>query len=366
MSTEDDLRDALREEADRFPPPSGLWVRIADNLDRRTENRGRRGAWVAIVSGIALTATVAIAVAAERASDQTASPTTTAPAAGATTSTSTLAEVMPPRLIAARTTGDIVALDTASQVELLTLYASSSCPSCRPPDDLTLAPGGATVFFHVADGAGHRIMRVAAAGGPATPVAEGCEPAPSPDGRRLAFVACGTSGDLVVQDLGSGQQRRFAPGPDGRGISGLAWSSNGTSLAYAAAPPGAPNQLWQLDLATARDQGDALLIGPPTAAPAGTGWSRPTDRGGELAVVESCCTLATGTVNSSASIVVLDLGRARELERFAVGDAPLRAIAFDATGRHGLVVTADGDLYWRSGEGPLRRVGGGYRDAVWA
>lgn len=369
MSTEDDLRAALRDEARQYSLPSGLWARIAGDLDHRAETKGRKAAWIAIAVGVVLTTTVVIAVAAERASDQAArpSPSTVAPAGGATT-TSTPPEAIPPRLIAARSSGEIVAVDTASQGQLLTLYEPTGCATCRPPDSLVLAPGGATLFFHVADGTQHRILRVAAAGGPPTTVAEGCEPAPSPDGRRLAYVACGASGDLVVQDLGSGQQQRFAPGAAGQTISGVAWSDDGGSLAYAAtaAAAGEPTQLWQLDLATARDQRAARLIGPPSAAPAGTSWSRPVARDGELAVVESCCTLVTGTVNSSATVVVLDLGRARELERFAVGDTPPRALSFDATGRHALVVTADGDLYRRSGDGPLRRVGGGYRDAVWA
>lgn len=367
MSTEEDLRAALQGEARHFSPPSGLWVRIADDLERRTEGTGRKAAWVAIVIGVALTATVAIAVAVERASDQAGDATspTTSPTADVTT-TSTPSEDIPPRLIAARASGDIVAIDTANQAELLTLYAPDPCTTCRPPDGLVLAPGGATVFFHVADGAQHRILRVAAAGGPATAVADGCEPALSPDGRRLAFVACGSSGDVVVQDLGSGQQQRFAPGDGGRVVSGVAWTADGASLAYAAAAPSTPSRLWQLDVATARDQRAARLIGPPSAAPPGTGWARPTHRDGELAVVESCCTIDGSAVNSSSSVVVLDLGRARELERFAVGDAPPRSVAFDATGRHALIVTADGDLYRRSGDGPLRRIGGGYRNAVWA
>lgn len=367
MSTEDDLRAALQDEARQYSLPSGLWARIASDLDHRAETKGRKAAWIAIAVGVVLTATVVIAVAAERASDQAARPSTStvAPAAEATT-TSTPAEVIPPRLIAARSSGEIVAVDAASQGQLLTLYEPAACATCRPPDSLVLAPGGATLFFHVADGNQHRILRVAAAGGPATPVAEGCEPAPSPDGRRLAFVACGASGDLVVQDLGSGQEQRFAPGPAGQTIAGVAWSSDGASLAYAAAAAGEPTQLWQLDLATARDQRAARLIGPPSAAPPGTSWGRPVARDGELAIVESCCTPATGTVNSSATVVVLDLSRARELKRFALGDTPPRALSFDATGRHALVVTADGDLYRRSGDGPLRRIGGGYRDAVWA
>lgn len=74
-------------------------------------------------------------------------------------------------------------------------------------------------------------------------------PAPSPEGRRLAFVRAPSPGldDLWLRDLTTGAERQLTF--DGANLGGCAWSADGASLLFSSRRSGS-FRLWSLELAT--------------------------------------------------------------------------------------------------------------------
>jgi len=108
--------------------------------------------------------------------------------------------------------------------------------------DLAYAPDGESIYYTRTDSNGTGIWEIGALGGQPRKVLEGArKPAPSPDGRSLAYVtsdAPGVTGNtfaIAVSGLNGGDVRTLARGiPQGYGPPRPSWSHDGRWLAYGA------------------------------------------------------------------------------------------------------------------------------------
>jgi dipeptidyl aminopeptidase/acylaminoacyl peptidase len=135
-------------------------------------------------------------------------------------------------------------------------------------EDYAISPDGARVVFTArVAGAGEAwstnfdLYSVPAAGGPVTnltrenPAADG-QPAFSPDGKQLAYLATDRPGfesdraHLVLLDLGTGAKRALTANWD-RSIAEFAWSQDGKTLLATTDHLG-QHPLWAIDVATGR------------------------------------------------------------------------------------------------------------------
>ncbi len=125
-----------------------------------------------------------------------------------------------------------------------------------PESDLIYSPDGESVHFTRADADGNSIWQIGALGGrPRRLVTGGRAPAPSPDGRRLAFLIPGRSNaqDLVVRPL-DGSDSRVVTSDLAGGTPRPSWSGDGRQLAYVRAGLFAPSNLFVIDLETGRER----------------------------------------------------------------------------------------------------------------
>lgn len=105
-------------------------------------------------------------------------------------------------------------------------------------------------------------------------VADGFEPEVSPDGLSLAYVRPATSEleELVLRDLGSGEERKFET-PAGKNIQSIAWAGNGSISVSWAGLGGEQESVHLLSLDGSEvDLGQAREYGPAADAPQGTWW----------------------------------------------------------------------------------------------
>jgi Tol biopolymer transport system component len=114
--------------------------------------------------------------------------------------------------------------------------------------ELVYAPDGEAVYFTRRDSSGPSIWRMGALGGqPQRIVTDATFPAPSPDGRSLAYAAGNT--DLVVRALDGSGTRTLVKEILG-GVPGPKWSRDGRFVSYVGAGLLAPANLFVVDVAT--------------------------------------------------------------------------------------------------------------------
>jgi Tol biopolymer transport system component len=115
--------------------------------------------------------------------------------------------------------------------------------------DLVYAPDGETLYFVRAEPGSFSVWRIGALGGPARRVAgDAREPAPSPDGRLLAYV--GTAGDesvIVVTALDGSATRSLVRGATGP-FEWPSWSPDGRRLSYIGGGPLAATNVFVVDV----------------------------------------------------------------------------------------------------------------------
>jgi hypothetical protein len=386
---DDELRRAMRAEADRAQPDHSSWSRIAE---RRAAGRsGRAWRWGALaVAAAAAVLLVAVlvwprddgdevitvdstAVATTVLPDVTVAPTTepvpsTAPTTEqATTTTATTSTTVAPvghptTAVAVTEDGRLVVLDTrgSSAVEVRELDRGPD-PRVVPEEgetavltDPALSPDGGTVYYSLCCEPVVGVLFSAVVDGSSPPVnlGYGTFPTVSPTGDRLAVVQYDA---IVVRDLTGGTPEQSYPDTDHAGtLIDLAWSVDGRSLYYVRYE-GTTSQLVQLSLDTG--QGEVIATSEaglrfPLAGVDGT-----------ATVVEQCC--ADGSAGTEPSVIV-GVGGSTVRE-----DLPLPLLAREAHEVFELRVDLDGGLSWVqwdldtgtiSGGGAL---GGPYRDAAW-
>lgn len=257
------LDDMLRAEADQYART--LRPRAVGEIRARGDRRRRRAA-----AGTALLALTVLAgggaaayalagspgstpgpVTPLRSPRPSASPSALAPTARPSPRASGSAARpagTPPGVVAVTSAGALVVLDPVTGTAVRTLVAGGVFG-----DEISVSPGGSTVYYAAKRGCAAEIYAVPLTGGPSTAIAAGAQPAISPDGTRLAFVQepWASRGQpqyvtcplppappvtLVIRDLATGTQTSY-PGPPGdRGdlvstISHLSWSPGGRRLA---------------------------------------------------------------------------------------------------------------------------------------
>lgn len=228
---------------------------------------------------------------------------------------------------------------------------------------LALAPDRTAVYFSALEpgGAGRRLMVAPLDGGHPEDLGPGTEPAPSPDGRRLAYVACtpdGCGGALVIRDLGTGAETRVPMGSSDMLLTPAGWLPDGR-LAVNLYPGTSSASIRLID----PDRPPASLLAAPEVEPLradvswwGVGYHAPT---GGLLVAEACC--ETRAVRGQ--IVSVDADSGRVLGTIARGG--WWVVEPDASGRHLLLVDDQGRVYVsRDGDEP-QLVAEGFSDVAW-
>jgi Tol biopolymer transport system component len=120
--------------------------------------------------------------------------------------------------------------------------------------ELVYASDGETIFFTRVDTDGQAIWRIGTLGGQAQKVITNARmPAPSPDGRSLAYLTAADPAELEVAELTGGAKRTLARGispgvPGGRAAP--AWSPDGRWLAYNQWGLFAPHNMFVIDVST--------------------------------------------------------------------------------------------------------------------
>jgi Tol biopolymer transport system component len=121
------------------------------------------------------------------------------------------------------------------------------------------APDGETIYFTRIDAAGSSIWRIGTLGGQVRRIVSNARiPAPSPDGRSLAYFvpdSDGTGDTLVVSALDGSNTRTLARRFIGGNLNGrAAWSPDGRWLAYNRWGLFAPSNLFVLDVSAGRER----------------------------------------------------------------------------------------------------------------
>ncbi len=206
----------------------------------------------------------------------------------------------------------------------------------------------------------NEIVAVPTRGGPETVLANGFDPAVSPDDRWLAYRtqadACADQTILVVKDLRSGTERRWAARDEADGdVVAMAWAPDSRRLAVIRQFPRRPadvkaesgaagyidRDLWILDT---RAPGTTVDAGNQVPGVKGL-IARATYRGPEGALLVLGVP-SHGDMPSVLSEVDPETGRSREVVAFP---HPVYEFDFDASGQH-LLYIWEGTLYrWVAG-----------------
>jgi hypothetical protein len=386
---DDELRGAMRAEADRAQPDPTSWSRIEE---RRTGRRSARAwRWGAVAVAVAAAAVLVAVLVWPRDDgdevitvdstavttvlpDVTLAPTTepatsAAPTTEATTTTSPTTTTTVPAVdhpttaVAVTEDGRLVVLDTSgpSAVEVRELDRGPD-PRIVPQEGETavldypaLTPDGRTVYYTLCCEPVVGVLFSAAVDGSSPPVnlGYGTFPAVSPTGDRLAIVQYDT---IVVRDLAGGAAEQSFPDTEHAGLLiDLAWAADGRSLYYVRYE-GTTSQLVHLPL----DSGQAEVI-----ATSETGLRFPiAGADGTVTVVEQCC--AYGAPGAEPGVVLAVGAEPRPIEQLGL---PL--VAREARGVDQLRVDAEWTLIWArldpaaAGAADLTTLGGPYRDAAW-
>ena len=253
-----------------------------------------------------------------------------------------------------------------------------------------VSPGG-TVYFdeaHNVNGIpGEQILSVPLSGGKVTVVADGHDPAASPDGHLLAYLTYDISNvgeGLVVKDLRTGTTMIWRYSMTGPDITGLSWSPDSRAVSFTATTPTPDNRsltigAWVLSVSTPSGSLDEARRIP---LPSGMAWAGYVNAVDGIGVTQQ----RGGTRQSSTfGLSVVDARTGHVIARsphvsgqLAVGnafDGAEGTVQVDPSGQHLAVVevgSGSGALYrWTIGSDPKRisadpvRIATGVIGAAW-
>ena len=248
---------------------------------------------------------------------------------------------------------------------------------------LAVSPAG-VVYFDDARGPREFILSVPLTGGPVTTVAEGRDPALSPDGRLLAYWtytdqwALKQPEAIVVRDLLAGTQRTWAFTSYMADITGMSWSPDGRFLAFASTT-GIRNGTVTVRTAQVLDtRSDGTLESARRILPdQRVAWAGFLTSHTGVAVLVG----QDGSVRADGGLVEVGVGSGRVLRRLTslpphglgtvnAVDGTENTITVDRTGRYLLIAgggMGTGEIFWWTFgmPHPVRITSGALR-AVWA
>jgi hypothetical protein len=340
---------------------------------------------VTLLTAVLLTACGSSAASPRSSGSPSSAPASSSPATSTTTSSPPSA-AGPPAIVAVTKAGALVLLDSATGSAARTLV-----PDGVLGDEISVSPGGATVYFARAHGCTSHVESVPVTGGSPTVIASGSLPAVSPDGTKLAIArepplttACVprepnqvSQYKVVVRTLSSGSQVTYPMLAAGKSsglpfpVSHLSWAPDGIRLAVSILSP-EDNEGWNLvimNTATAQyylsGPGDTYV--PPTGHPSARksylreGVFMPN---GDLFVSRACC---AGVPVRNTSRLMWEVNTSGTLvHQVAIGFASLDHTSLDvnATGRWLLYLA--GDILYVSHDGNTpRQLATGLIAAAW-
>lgn len=226
-----------------------------------------------------------------------------------------------------------------------------------------------TVFFDNAHNVGavpnEQIESVPLSGGPVTVVADGHDPAVSPDGRLLAYLIYSdiTNGDpgVVIRDLQTGVTKTWRYSSSGLDITDLAWSPDSNKLSFTTTTPtpehrSSTSEAWVLKRSA---PSGSLDVAREIPLPAGMAWAAFVTPAQGIGVTQKGSTVALSVVDVQTGHVITRLPAV--LGRLAVGnseDGVEGTVQVDTSGQHLAfleVGSGFGALYrWTLGRDPSR------------
>jgi len=281
-----------------------------------------------------------------------------------------------PSLIVAWTGhGQIEVLSSRNSRVIRTL--ASNVAEIRGLPHLALSASG-TLFFDDALGTRERLLSVPVGGGPVTRVAaDAALPAVSSDGRLLAYVTntewSNAPEAIVVHDLITGAEHRWAFAAQGPDVTAISWSPDGRHLSFTEAPTqlglsytGARS--WVLDTRQATGSLAGARRIPLGGRLSWAGYLTP--RSG-VAVIEGPFQTVLVRVDIATGRIIRVLTTlAQPLFTGNINDGPEAAVQIDPTGHYFLIAgagkTGYGQIFWWTFgmRGPAPIVGGVVR-AIW-
>ncbi len=283
----------------------------------------------------------------------------------------------PPETLVAGSLDGFVEVDSTTGAVLGTLGEVGDGVTMPAP-----LPDGSVIVHrasHGCDDPNDVIVRYRQVGGAPEEIVRGRLPAVTNDGDLLAYadggscVPGGDPGALVVRQLGSAREQRWALLPD-VAVSTLSWSHGGDRIALGLIRPGGRTEIRVLDLQAHESLGDAPVLSPTTP---GVTWRLPAFRGayGTLAVVESPTDTPTPWAPRPSRIISIDPGTGEVLASLVRRDRSIATLDADWSGRHLLWVEiepkVDGVsgqqdfLYRWEGEDPVAIGDEGFVSAAW-
>lgn len=291
-----------------------------------------------------------------------------------------------PGIVAVTTNGALVRLDSSGSAD------QTLVPGGVLGDEITVSPDGSTVYFAVGQGCKAQVESVPIGGGTPTVIAQGEDPAISPDGSKLAFTVepsltqncvpananLGALYKLVIKTLSSGAEQVLPLPPQvaksglPQPISHLSWAADNTRLAVStsAVQDNEGWNIWIVDTSVAKyyvQPGSGVSFIPVTGSPTPQrsylreGIFLPD---GDLFISRACC----GGVpihNTSRLMWVVD-SSGNLVRQIAIGFASLdhASLAADSSGQW-LLYLANHDLYVSQSGNRPSLLSTGFIAATW-
>lgn len=253
----------------------------------------------------------------------------------------------------------------------------------------TASPSGTVYFDDAGIAPNERILSVALSGGPISFVADGQDPAVSPNGRFLAYLTYVQVSPwpeaIVVRDLLTGTTKRWQYSANGPDISRLTWAPDSQTLAFSGYSRSPDKQsltlgAWQLNVASPSGSLDVVQRLP---LPTGMEWVGFMSQGQGIVVSQH---RETSRRSSTFTLSVLNTSTGRTIARLPsvhgqlgvdnVFDGAEGTVQLDLSAQHLAIVgtgSGNGTLYrWTIGDQPHHvssrpiAVATGVLGAAWA
>lgn len=270
----------------------------------------------------------------------------------------------PDRIVVAREDGRVI---TVSSDDGRPINEISRAPAgARIVGSLAVTDDGATVYFATTGDTecDYDLVEANTDGGAQRVVGRGRLPAISPDGSRLAYVtgSRGCPSELVVRDLGTGDEARWASGfgDAWREVHALSWL-DGERLVYEV------NIEESSELRTFRttSPADATLAKGRLVGPRGEGsWGEPVyfTPLDALLVHEVCC---HPDFDTTIHVIAVDPDDGSTVDELFDVPRAIDVLSVDAARRHALLTLRNGDVYRWSGSDRPTKVTTGAVAADW-